>query len=213
MVSDRLARVWFGLTAAVALAGLVIQLVVTAGATGGQFPTAAARVANLFCFFTIQSNVLVLLTCALLAVRLDRPATLFRVLRADTVLAITVTGVVYHVALAGLHELTGFAAVADFLLHTATPVLTLLGWLLLGPRGSFTARTIPLAVIFPVAWLVFTLVRGPIVHFYPYPFVDVTTLGLPRVLVNCAIVAVLFLALAGGAALLDKRLPVAVRGA
>lgn len=207
MVSDRLARVWFGLTAAVALAGLVIQLVVTARATGGQFPTTAARIANLFCFFTIQSNVLVALTSALLAVRLDRPATRFRVLRADTVLAIAVTGVVYHVALAGLHELTGFAAVADFLLHTATPVLTVLGWLLLGPRGSFTARTIPLAVIFPVAWLVFTLIRGPIVDFYPYPFVDVVALGLPRVLLNCAIVAVLFLALAGGGALLDRRLP------
>jgi len=58
-----------------------------------------------------------------------------------------------------------------------------------------------------VAWLVFTLVRGPLVgDYYPYPFLDVAQHGHPTVLVNSAVVAVLFLGLAAGAHLLDRRL-------
>jgi hypothetical protein len=57
-----------------------------------------------------------------------------------------------------------------------------------------------------VLWLVFTLIRGEAVGFYPYPFVDVGDLGYPKVLVNCLLVALLFLVLAFGATLLDRRL-------
>jgi hypothetical protein len=51
-------------------------------------------------------------------------------------------------------------------------------------------------------------VRGPFASdFYPYPFVDVADLGDARVLLNVAVVAALFLALAFGAKALDARLP------
>ena len=63
-----------------------------------------------------------------------------------------------------------------------------------------------LSVLFPVAWLFFVLIRGPIVHFSPYPFVDVAHLGYARVLINCVWVAVLYLGMAAGAAALDRRL-------
>jgi hypothetical protein len=81
-----------------------------------------------------------------------------------------VTFIVFRVALVGLQELSGAAALADFLLHFATPVLGVGGWLLFGPRGQISGRVVLLVLVFPIAWLVFTLVRGPIVDFYPYPF-------------------------------------------
>ena len=56
------------------------------------------------------------------------------------------------------------------------------------------------------AWLAFTLIRGEGTGFYPYPFVDVSTHGYGRVLLNCLLVALLFLALAAGATLLDRRI-------
>ena len=59
----------------------------------------------------------------------------------------------------------------------------------------------------PVAWLAFTLVRGPIVEWYPYPFLDVNEHGYPLVLVNVVVVALLYLAFAFGAMALDRRLP------
>jgi hypothetical protein len=204
--TSTLARPWFALTAVTVLAGLVLQAVVTAGVTGGRYDSAGARVLNLLCFFTIQSNLLVGATSVLLAVRPDRPSTVFRTLRLDAVLAIAVTGVVFRVAIAPHQQLTGAAAVADFLLHTVSPVLCVLGWLLFGPRSPLPRRIVGLAMVFPLCWLAFTLVRGALVDFYPYTFLDVTELGYAPVVGSCVLVAVLFLALAGGAAVLDRRL-------
>ena len=48
---------------------------------------------------------------------------------------------------------------------------------------------------------------GPIVDFYPYPFIDVRSLGYPRMFVNVALVGALFYALAAAAVALDARLP------
>jgi hypothetical protein len=199
-----IARVWFGLTGLVVLVGLVVQGVVTAGATGGHFPTAGGRLVNLFCFFTILSNVIVGVTSLLLALNARRTSTLFRVLRLDGIVAIAVTFVVFHVALADLQELSGSAAFADFMLHTASPVLCVLGWLLFGPRQRGGPRLVALALIFPLCYIVFTLIRGPIVDFYPYPFLDVRVHGYPRVLVNSVVVGVLFFCLAAGVTALDN---------
>ena len=110
----------------------------------------------------------------------------------------------YHVALADLQELDGKAAVADQLLHLVVPVLAVAGWLVFGPRGLVSARDIGLATLVPLAWLVFTLIRGPIVDWYPYPFLDVRDHGYPRVFANCVLVGLLFLALAAGARALDR---------
>ncbi|GLZ37810.1 Pr6Pr family membrane protein [Actinokineospora sp. NBRC 105648] len=197
-------RVWFAVTAVAVLTGLVVQVFVTAGATTGLFPTTAGRLVNLFCYFTIQSNVIVLVTTALLAANPARGSTAFRVFRLAGLIGIAVTGIVFHTVLAGLNELAGAAKLADFLLHTASPLLTVLGWLLFGPRGGIDWRVIGLALIYPALWLVFTLVRGPIVDYYPYPFIDVDALGYPRVLLNCLVVALLFFALAAGARALDR---------
>jgi hypothetical protein len=205
MTRAQLARVWFAATAAVTLTGLVVQLFVTGSLTTGSFDTRTERVLNVFVFFTIQSNILLGVTTALLAVRTARTSLLFRTLRLDGVLMITVTFAVYHLVLSDLAELTGWAAVADLLLHTVAPVLGVLGWLVFGPRGQVGRRVIGWAVVFPLAWVAFTLARGPLAgDFYPYPFMDVTEHGYPRVLLNSAVVSVLFLALAVGANALDR---------
>jgi len=117
-----------------------------------------------------------------------------------------VTGIVYHLVLAGSDDPHGWAAVANFLLHTLAPVVGVLGWLLFGPRGQTDARIVSWSIVYPLLWLVFTLIRGEFVGFYPYPFVNVDEHGYGRVLLNCLLVAVLFLALAAGATTLDRRL-------
>ena len=198
------ARVFFAVTAAVAGGGLLLQLVLTARTSEGVFDTRAGRIVNLFCFFTIQSNIIVAVTTALLAVRPDRRSTLFRTLRLDGLLAIAVTGIVFRLALSGLRQLEGEDALADDLLHLASPVLCVTGWMLFGPRRALSGRAIAWSVAFPLAWVVLTLVRGPFVDYYPYPFIDVDQHGYGRVLVNVALVALLFLALAGAALGVDR---------
>jgi len=200
-------RVWAGVTGFAVVAGLVIQLFVTANGTEGFFSDTTDRVLNVFAYFTIQSNLILGATVLMLALQPDRwQDTLFNTLRLNGVLCIAVTGIVYHLVLAGQDELSGWAAVANFVLHTATPILGVAGWLLFGPRGRTDPRIVAWSIVYPLLWLVFTLVRGEFVGFYPYPFVNVDEHGYARVLLNCLLVAVLFLALAAGASFLDRRL-------
>jgi hypothetical protein len=206
MTKSGAGRAFHAVTALVVLAGIVIQLLVTANGTEGFFPDNPDRVFNVFAYFTIQSNLLLGGTTLLLALTPDRESLLFRTLRLNGLLCIAVTGIVYHVALAGLDEPTGWAAVANFLLHTATPILGVLGWLVFGPRGRTDRTVVAWSIAFPLAWLVFTLIRGAAIGFWPYPFVDADDLGYAKVLLNCLLVALLFLALAFGAMLLDRRL-------
>ena len=196
----------FALTALAVLIGLVTQLFVTANTTGGFFTDTTSRTLNVFSYFTIQSNIIVGVTCGLLAIRPDRTSTVFRVFRLDGLLCITVTFVVFRVALAGLHDLHGWAAFADFVLHGLVPVLCVLGWLAFGPHGTLTPAVAGWSAVFPLAWLAFTLIRGAFLDWYPYPFIDVLANGYGRVSLNCVLISAFFVALAAGATALDRLL-------
>ncbi|WP_380164152.1 Pr6Pr family membrane protein [Jannaschia sp. R86511] len=202
-----LARAWFLLTAVVVLVAVAVQVPVSAAVETGFFARPLYRGLNVFAFFTIQSNLLVALSALLTAWQPERDGPLRRVLRLTSLVAITVTGVVYHSVLAGLVELSGWGLLADLLVHTVVPLLAVLGWLLFGPRGRTGWWVVLASAVFPVLWLVLTLVRGPLVGgFWPYPFVDVDELGWGQVLINCAGVAVLFLGLAALAHGVDRLL-------
>jgi hypothetical protein len=201
----RTARAWFAVNAVVVVVALVIQIPITAAATDGAFDTPAARVANLFTFFTILSNILVAAVCLVLAARPGHRSPLFAVAWLDALLAITVTGIVYNTVLIGLYELHGAELVADRLFHTVSPALFVLGWLLFGPRGLVTTvRTVALSLLYPLLWLAFTLVRGAIITWYPYPFLQVPDLGYGRVTLNSLLITSLFLALAAAVVGIDR---------
>jgi hypothetical protein len=199
------ARPWFGATALAVLVGIVIQAFVTAN-TAGRFNPATARVLNLLAFFTIESNLIVGATSLLLALRPDRRSTLFRTFWLIGVVAIALTGIVYHVALRGLFDLDSWAQAADVILHTAVPILAVLGWLMFGPRGCTSPGIVRLTVLFPACYMAFTLVRGAFIHWYPYPFADVDALGYGRVITNSVWISLLFVGLGAGAHALDQRL-------
>ncbi len=200
---DSKGRWWFALTALAVLVGLVVQVLVAANAQTGFFDTSAKRALNVFVFFTIQSNVIVGVTSLLLALNPARASTIFRAARLTGVVAIAITFVVFHVAIAHLFEFESWSLVADRILHAIVPILAVVGWLMYGPRGLAPRRVMWLSLVFPVAWCVFTLIRGELVGWYPYHFIDVGVLGYAKVAVNCLWVAVLYLGVAAGLSTLD----------
>ncbi len=196
----------FAVTALCAAVGVTLS-VYTAVRGTGHFRSPAAGGFNTFAFFTVQSNLIAGATALLLAVRLDRTSTVFRTFRLIGLVAITLTGIVYHVALASVLELNGIHQLGNQLVHTVVPILTAAGWLMFGPRGLTSARIAWLSVLFPVCWLIFTLIRGAVIGWYPYPFIDVTRLGYAKVTLNCVWVSLLLLGLAAAAVAADRRLP------
>ena len=199
-------RIWFALTALVVLGALILQAYVSATGEASHFHTVAGRLFNLLCYFTILSNIMVGTTCLIAALRPNISSTGFSVFRLAAITGIAITFVVYHTLLSSLWEPEGHAAVADMLLHTVVPAMALAGWIVFGPRGLTSAHVVGLALLVPLVWAVFTLIRGPIVDYYPYPFLDVRDHGYARVFLNMGIVAALFLIVAGGATVLDRRL-------
>ncbi|MEV0796167.1 Pr6Pr family membrane protein [Kribbella sp. NPDC050281] len=130
-----------------------------------------------------------------------------RVVRLDSLLGIVITGLVFAIVLAPKIHLTGAALVATIGFHYISPWATLAAWLVLGPRPRMTWRTIPPAFIWPIAWLVYIFVQGAFTDWYPYPFLDVTDLGLATAFRNALLVVVLGILLSLGLKTLDTKLP------
>ena len=202
------ARALFALTALVIVLGLIVQLFAAYETTEGYFSGRAAAL-NAFCYFTTQSNVVLAVGCALLAAGFVSRATWFRALRMIGVVGIALTFVVYQFALRGLRELTSGAKFADVMLHTVSPILGVLGWLLYGPRRLTSWAAVGWTTGYVAAWGLFTMIRGAILEnadgkrFYPYPFMNAQEKGYPTVIVNLVIVGAVFFGLAYGAFVLD----------
>ena len=199
--SYALARTLHAIVFVAACVGVLMEVVTALGSDD-----VGTRLVRLFSYFTIQSNILAAIASGMLAWRPDRRGRVFAVLRLDALLCIAVTGIVYHAVLAGLQDLTPAGALSNLLLHTVVPVGTVLAWLLVGPRPRLSAAVVGWSVAYPLAWIAYTFVRGAIVDWYPYPFIDVDAHGYPQVLATCVGVAVLMFGLAAGAVRLDRAL-------
>jgi hypothetical protein len=205
------ARAFHGATVLVVAAALVLQvaLVINGGAVLAEDarPDLPTRLGRLCCYFTIQSNVLVLVSTAPLVLDADHDGRWWRVLRLAAVVGITITAVVHFVALRPLLNLEGLNQLADTLLHVVVPLTAMLGWLLLGPRPRVTRPTAALVLAWPVTWLSFALAVGAATDWYPYPFLDPGSDGWGAVVVAAIAIAAAFIALLGLTQVLDRRLP------
>jgi hypothetical protein len=193
----RAARCLHALTALIAGTALVVELVliVTHHRDLGRFLS----------YFTVQSNLLVCIVAAMLVVRPDRDGPVWRVFRLDAIVAIVITGLVYHLMLASLRGFHGIERVVDTCLHAVVPLLAVIGWFLFGPRPRITPAVIGYSMVLPTLWFCYTLVRGAIVHWYPYPFLNVTDIGYGAVIVNAVSIGVGFVALGFVAMLIERR--------
>jgi hypothetical protein len=208
------ARAWHAVTAAVAIAALVLQLVLVI--QGGRVldetdqPELAVRLARFVAYFTVQSNLLVAVTSVQLARDPGRDGAPWRAFRLAGVIGITVTGVVHFLLLRPLLDLDGADYAADKLLHMAVPVLAVLGWAVFGPRPRIDAPAVRLALCWPLAWLAVTLLVGGVSGWYPYPFLDHREDdGVSGVVVSSIGITVFFLLLLWAASLWDRRAKVA----
>lgn len=208
-------RAWHLVTGLVSLASLLVQFVLIVkgvnvlvdDATGLPSANAATRVLRFFSYFTVQSNVIIIVTELMLARSPRRTGRWFDVARIAGLVGITVTFVVNLVALRPILDLRGLAAVTDAGFHIVAPVMAVVGWVAFGPRAAFAWRTLWTSLAWPAVYFVYSLVHGALTGWYPYPFVDVTQLGYAAALRNLAAVVVLLVAVGAIFVWLDHRLP------
>ena len=152
--------------------------------------------ANFFSFFTIESNLLfvaVLGVGAYMAWHGKRSKT-FEMFRGAALIYMVATGIIFSFLLTGLQEeLLTHIPWVNAVLHYVLPLAALLDWLFDLPDRRISFKQGLVWLIFPLAYFLYSIIRGPIIDWYPYPFLNpVLEGGWGRVLVMAVIIALVF---------------------
>lgn len=162
-----------------------------------QTPSIAFLELNIrfFSYFTIDSNLLVAVSSTAVGFFSSSAWSKF-FSKTSTTTALTiyilVVGLIYNVILRPQFPVTGLDRLANELLHVAVPLLYVIYWFFI-PKSNLKWANIPAWLIYPLCYCLFILLRGPFGNFYPYPFMNVSKLGLQQVLLNSLGVTTVFL--------------------
>jgi hypothetical protein len=158
-----------------------------------------------FQYFTIQTsiiNIAVLLIGGIFAFTRTVDPYWYAVVRVSIVSYAIVVGVIYNVLLAGLPLGDGYVASFSFpndIQHVWAPIFIAVEWLLMPGRKQLRWGTLWICAMFPLAWVVGSLIRGLVGDgWFPYFFLNPAEMGISGVwayvvaiaaftLANCAV--------------------------
>ena len=169
------------LWALLGIAGLVLQGIATELTRSGYF-THFSLIVNFFSYFTILTNLFITIWF-ILAFRSrqrgearwwgDAPE-----IKGALMVAGTVTILVYWTLLVDIPIPTAIGEVANFLVHLLVPLGLWVDWLLAGDSMMKPyVRMMGAWLIFPLIFVIYTEIRGPFAHWYPYFFLDPQVVG------------------------------------
>lgn len=193
-----LARLTAAVIAALAALGVAWQFQID-GTIAEPLPW-LARAWNMLRFYTIITNLLVVVVLARAALGLRVGPNL----AATVTLSIIMVGVVYRLLLAPAEPKPAPDYYPDFLMHVATPLLVPLWWAAFADR-DLRLKGLLAWLTLPAAYLVYALVRGFLTGRYPYFFLDLGKSG-PGLVLGYSLGLIAAFALAGLALYLVSRL-------
>jgi hypothetical protein len=154
-----------------------------------------ASAGNFFSYFTIESNIIAFITLAIAgryAWKGQSPRWL-ELLRGAATIYMTITGIVYNLLLSNIDVNTPIPWI-NVVLHYTIPTIMMIDWLVDLPKTRVPVRTSLIWLAFPLLYLIYSLIRGPIADWYPYPFLDPRPSGYgPVAAMALAIAAAAFL--------------------
>ncbi|MBW3098833.1 Pr6Pr family membrane protein [Pseudohoeflea coraliihabitans] len=206
MSNSRIARSlpWAGLVVGVAALGLQLFLTLPASLDAGR--SLAGSIVFFLSFFTVLTNIGVVLTHAAtlnFGGRLLAPLRTAPV-RGGVAVAIAVVGIVYALVLAQTWQPEGLWHLADVLLHYVTPVLYLCWWLLSGRDGTLSVRHILIWLAWPAIYALYALARAPLAGEVPYPFLDYAAHGWLHVALSMLAIFGLFVVIGALVVVADR---------
>ncbi|MEO8577227.1 MAG: Pr6Pr family membrane protein [Gemmatimonadales bacterium] len=183
MSRSRLETSFLTVAGLLAWAGVLIQLWVSTRLFGNPL-TASWRLLG---YFTILTNVIVAVFFTARLLHREGPANHWA--RSDSfatwvTVSITFVGLGFIVLLARLYHFEGIEWLTNALLHYVTPTLGLLYWLLFVRPASLRWKDPMIWSVYVLAYGIYSMARGAVDGFYPYPFVDLPKIGWARVSIN-----------------------------
>jgi len=178
--------------AALGLIGLTAQYLYNVANIPGYKP------ANFFSFFTVESNIIAVVALAIAGFYAWRGMLprWVQYLRGAATIYMTVTGITYSLLLRNVEVDTAVPWV-NLVLHYVIPIVMIVDWLIDLPPFRIRVGSAMVWLVYPVLYLAYSLIRGPIVDWYPYPFLDPRPEGyVPVIVVSVGIaIGALLLAL------------------
>lgn len=172
------------------------------------FRDTTTLVVNFFSYFTIEANLaaaaVLLIGAAVLLRRRAEDPRWYNILRAAIVTYMAITGLVYNLLLRGVTVTAGAESQpwTNEVLHVVAPIYLVLDWFLAPGRSTLPWKHIATVLVFPLVWVAYTMVRGPLVFdqvkdiqtWYPYPFLNPASFesGYGTVWVYILLISVLF---------------------
>lgn len=140
-------------------------------------------IANFFSYFTVQSAIvitIVFLIGAVYGIRNKSDPLWLDMIRVLSTVWVIVSGVVFAFILfeGSLRGIPVWAPWSSLLLHFWIPAYALVDWLF-APSRRVPWRTVGFVMIFPLLWVIFAMVRGSLVYWYPYFFLDPVLVAFP----------------------------------
>jgi hypothetical protein len=102
----------------------------------------------------------------------------FAVFRGAVTVYMTVTGLVYAFLIAPVAGDVGVPEPwIDWCIHILGPIALAVDWIADPPPVRLPLESLWIWLAFPALYLGFSMIRGPVVDWYPYPFLDPATGG------------------------------------
>lgn len=178
--------------------GLVLQLWYSIQITQAKGEGAFAGVWLYLGFYTILTNMLVAKALAAAALGPGHgPVVRFFIrpgVQTAIAMSITIVSLIYNLMLRQLWHPTGGLLLADLIVHDIMPPLYLLYWWLAVPKQALRWSQVLVWQSYPAGYFFYVLLRGAVDGWYPYPFLDVNTLGYAVVLLDAIVVLMAFIA-------------------
>jgi hypothetical protein len=145
----------------------------------GSSPLAAIAVT--FRYFTVQSNMFVLIWMLVAIIywerRREHPI-LRPVVKGAFTVYITVTFLVFFILLQSLVNPQGLDFYVNAIVHYVTPIAFIFDWILYEKKGSYQWRYALIWLVYPLAYLIFAQAYGSLTGDYLYPFLNLPELGI-----------------------------------
>jgi hypothetical membrane protein len=167
------------------------------------------NVLNFFSYFTNLSNIfasVMLIVAAVYLLRRKELGRIGQVIRCSSVVCMALVGIVFSALLRDV-DLGSLLPWINVLLHYVMPVIVVVDWLVQSPPRPLKFRSLWIAVLIPIAYLAYSMIRGAAINWYPYPFLKPNTSGgYGAVALTCVIIAVAFFAVSALLVVLANRL-------
>lgn len=191
----RVVRILFGV---LGLSSILIEIVVLQSEN-------LFNPANFFSFFTIISNTFAAAYLIYFGIT-NNHSTVSQAVRGALTLYMLMTGVIFAIMLSGLENVRLTAVPWDNLvLHYIMPFVVVLDWVISPPKKKPMRNSILLWIAFPILYVLYTLIRGSIVGWYPYPFLNPLLSSYTQVLITSFVIALFVITASYGIKILASK--------